>query len=137
MFRPGFYLLRRGWPVVLVIVPFGVIYCLLLCFLSEAIVAEEHVDHFWDPGPEMLFTFNSLLLGWVTVVILEHRFGATGLSVFLLAVPCWAVAIGAGFALAALVSEDLPAPPSSYALYCSVSTICAGALRIYFPALAK
>ena len=131
-----FEFLRLSWPVGFVAVPVGVGYSLLLCFFGDAIEAAEELDEFlffsqWG-GPETLFFLNSILLGWISIVVLEHRLGIAGSVLWAISLACWVGAIGGGFALGAFLSESIRwGATLDLIVLCTVSVACAGGFRIY------
>ena len=79
MSRERLELLKLLWPAGAVALAFGMVHCVLLCLLGEALEAGADIDLslYWG-GAESLFCLNSALLGWVTIRLLEHRLGTTG-----------------------------------------------------------
>jgi hypothetical protein len=135
MFQKQVDFAERVWPLGLVALAFGLVYCLLLCVFEEAIEASEKMRDYlanyeWG-GAEALFALNSGLLGWVSIVVAEYRFGISGWWLFLITLPCGFAAIGGGFVLALLLAERLPSSAWEIILLCLVFMIGTGAFRVY------
>jgi hypothetical protein len=132
-------LLKRSWPVSLVTVPCGAVYCLLLWLFPEALDALENLPSslLWGQwgGIETLFLLDSLILGWASVVVLEHVLGMTGRVVLLIAVMSCIIAVGGGFALARVILGPLPGNPSEMVAYCIATTIVSAACRSWWSAV--
>lgn len=124
--------LKQVLPIVLVAVPFGAIYTLMLCCLSDAVDVEHEVIS-WQAqgGPSTLFLMNSGALGWAVVVVTEKTLGFVGRVGFVVALVPWALAIGGGFALAALLCASIPDSTVGLALICAVATLVTGAFRTW------
>ena len=134
MFQNGFALLKLSFSLAVVALPFGIVYCLLICLFPDAIEAFGAMRHYvsfsrWG-GIENLFVLNSLLMGWVTIIVLERTVGSTGHILFAIALPCWVAAIGGGFASGAFFAERVPDTMWELLVYSLVSVVCAGALSI-------
>ena len=135
MFQNGIALLKRLWPLGLLAMPFGTVYCLLLYLFPDSIEAYVRMRTYtafsrWG-GVERLFVLNSLVLGWVGAVVSERRAGAVGPVVLLFALPCCFAAIGGGFAIASLFLVSLSGAMKEMLAYSLVSAVGASVLRSY------
>lgn len=129
-------LLKRLWPLGLLAMPFGTIYCLLICLFPDSIEAYVKMRSYtafsrWG-GVERLFVLNSLVLGWVGAVVSQRRAGAVGPVVLLFALPCCVAAIGGGFAIASLFLGSLSDAMKEMLVYSLVSAVGASILRAYW-----
>ena len=66
MFQKQLDFVERAWPLGLLALPFGILYCLLLCFLTDAIEASEQMrgslsNYEWG-GVDSLFALTSGIL---------------------------------------------------------------------------
>ena len=127
--------MRLSWPIGVVTLPFGLVYCFLLCFLGDAIAASEKMaaqlsGYEWG-GVDALFAMNSGLLGWAGVVVAAKRFGISGPSLFLIALPWSLGALGGGFAVALLVMGSLPHSIWQILGICVVFMISTAVFRTY------
>ena len=134
MLRRLFEFPKQLWPVGLVTLASGLVNCLLVWLFPDAIDAYGKMGDLLsgEGSIEVLFSLNSGVLGWVSIVVLQHRTGITGSVLLVFALPCWLVAISAGFALAAVVVNPLPNAVWDMITYSAISAGCAGALRVYF-----
>jgi len=127
--------MKRSWPLGLVALPFGLVYCSLLCFFGEAIEASTQVRGYlasyeWG-GVDTLFALNSGLLGWLSIVVAGYRFGITGRCLLWIALPWCFAAIGGGFGLALLFADRLPSSVWEIVLCCLVFMIGTSVFRVY------
>lgn len=125
--------LKILWPAGVVGLGFGMVHCALLCIFRDALEALEVIDiACWGwGGPENLLFLNSLLLGWVSMWLMQDRLGVTGPIILAVGVVCWAGAIASGFGLAALFITPLPGPTWELAIGCIASAVVAGTFRMY------
>ncbi len=135
MFQKGLALLKLSWPLGVVALPFGTVYCLLLYLFPDSIDAYVKMRTYtvfsrWG-GVEVFFVLNSAVLGWVSVVVSERRTGAARFILLLIALPWCFASIGGGFALAPLCLGRLSDAMWEMMAYSLVSVVCAGALRAY------
>lgn len=135
MFENGIALLKQSWPLGLLALPFGTVYCLLLYLFPDSIEAYVKMRAYtifsrWG-GVERLFVLDSLVLGWVSSVVSERRTGAVGPVVLLFALPCCFAAIGGGFAIASLFLGSLSDAMKEMLAYTLVSAVGASVLRSY------
>ncbi len=135
MLYKTFAILKLSSPVAVVALPFGMGYCFLLCLFPDAIEAYDKMLDFtatsqWG-GIEVLFSLNSGVLGWVTVVVAERRLGAARFVLLLMALPWCLASIGGGFALALLYIGSFSDPMWEMLAYSLVSAIGACAVRAY------
>lgn len=135
MFQRPIERLGISWSLGFIALPFGAVYCLLLCLFPDSIEAyvkmRTDVDFSTWGGVEVLFVLNSAGLGWASVVALERRTGAAGPVVLLLALPCCLAAIAGGFALAPLFLGSLSGAMREMLTYSLVSALVASVLRVY------
>jgi len=130
-------MMTRSWlkgilPIVLVAVPFGLIYTLMLYFLTDAVDAEQEIVSWTDHGgPSTLFLMNSGALGWAVVVVIEKTLGLARWGSLGIALCPWALAIGGGFALAVPFTEHLPDSTVGLAMICAAATLGTGAFRTW------
>ena len=135
MLHKAFEIMTLLWPVGLVALPFGMGCCFLLCLFPDAIEAYDKMRDFtatsqWG-GIEVLFSLNSGVLGWVTVVVSERRLGAARFALLRMALPWCLASIGGGFALALLYIGSLSDSMWEMLAYSLVSAIGACAVRAY------
>ena len=135
MFQNGIVVLKRLWPLGLLALPFGAVCCLLLVLFPDSIEAYVQMRAYnifsrWG-GVERLFVLNSVVLGWVSVIVSERRTGAVGPVVLSFALPCCFVAIGGGFALSPLFLGSLSGAMREMLAYSLVSAVGASVLRAY------
>lgn len=135
MFQNRIAILKRSWPLGVLALPFGTVYCLLLCLFPDSIDAYVKMRWYTEGGVENLFVLNSAVLGWVSVVVSERRTGAAGFILLLIALPCCFVAIGGGFAIAPLFLGSLSDAMKEMLAYSLVSVVGAGAFRAYWSAM--
>ena len=123
-------MLLRSWPLGLLALPFGTVYCLLLCFLSDSIEVYDELpgNSEWG-GVEVLFVLNSGVLAWVSVVVSERRTETEGFLALLFAFPWCFAAIGGGFAVALLFLGSLSDAMMEMLVFSVVSSIVIGGLR--------
>jgi len=135
MFRKLFILLKLSWPLVLVGVPFGIIYCLLFRLFPNAIELSDEFrsELFFSAGggPNTLFGLNSLVLGWVSIVVLEHRSGIVGPFLLVIGFPYWGIAIGGGFALGVFYLGRIPNSTGELIAFCLVCVILSAGVRSF------
>lgn len=135
MFHKPFRFLRISWPIGLVTLPFGTVYCLLLCLFPDSIDAYANMRVYTDfstwGGIETLFALNSAVLGWLSVVVAERRTGVVGFVLLLMVLPWCFSSIGAGFALASLCVGSFSDAVWDMLAYSLVSVVGASALRAY------
>lgn len=135
MFEKQLNFLERAWPIGLVALPFGLVYCLLLCVFGEAIEASGQMRGFlanyeWG-GVDALFALTSGILGWTSIAVTGYRFGITGAWLLLIALPWCLTAIVGGFALAELIIDRLPGPVWELVVCCLVWMIGTCIFRVY------
>lgn len=135
MFQEGIALLKRSWPLGLLALPFGAVYCLFLCLFPDSIEAYVEMRAYtqfstWG-GVQVLFLLNSVIIGWLSAVVSERSIGTVGAVALLLAVLCCLGAIGAGFCLAWFFLGSLSDPMWEMLAYSLVSAVGASALRTY------
>lgn len=135
MFQNGIAFLKRLWPLGLLALPFGTVYCLLLYLFPDSIEAYVKMRAYtifsrWG-GVERLFVVNSLVLGWVSVIVSQRRTGAGGPVLLLFALLCCFAAIGCGFALAPVFLGGLSGAMREMLAYSLVSAVGASVLRAY------
>ena len=102
------------WVLALVSLPFGLVYCFLLCLLRQSLQAEasEWLNTYvsisqWG-GPTTLFALNAGILGWVCAAVASKRLGEIGTFV-LLPVLLWGVlATAGGFFLSTIFVQSAP-----------------------------
>ena len=135
MFRDYIDRMGRSWPVGVAALPFGLGCCFLVCFFPNAIEVYEEMEMYlvtsrWG-GIETLFMLNSGVLGWVSVVVLEHRLGTVGTIVLLISLPWSLLAIAGGFGLGLLFVD--PAPGSIWDMvgFSALAAVGASGLRTY------
>ncbi len=134
MLHRPFKLLCHSWPLVVLTLPFGALYCSLLCFFPDAIEASVQMQAYtseWG-GVEVLFMLNSAGLGWASVVVSERRIGGAGPAMLLFAWPCCLVAIASGFAAAPLFLGGLTAAMKEMLIISLVSVLAVSGIRVYW-----
>lgn len=126
---------RISWPVGLAALPFGAVYCLLVCLFPDSIDAYAKMHAYTDfstwGGIEVLFMLNSAVLGWVAVVVTVRRTGVAGFVLILIALPWCLASIGSGFAVAWLCVGSISDGVWPMLAYSLGSVVCASALRTY------
>ena len=128
-------IIRYVWATAGVATPFGAVYCLLLCLLTDAIEAFGRLPSYglfltWG-GVEDLFVLNSVVLGWASVVAWERMAGIAGAVLLLFALPSCIAAIGGGFVVALVFLPSLSDPVWEMAAYSLVSVLGASIVRVY------
>lgn len=135
VFHKPFELVRRSWPVGVVALLFGSVYCSLVCFLTDGIDAFDKMSAFmvtsrWG-GVEDLFLLNSIALGWVSVVVSETRTGTAGFVPLLMALAWCLVSIGGAFALGSLWLGRFSGPMWGMVAYSVLPVLGAAGVRCY------
>lgn len=135
MFHRPLKFLRISWPAGLVALPFGTVYCLLLCLFPDSIEAYAKVRVYTDfsgwGGIETLFALNSAILGWLSVVVAERRTSVAGFILLLMILPWCFASICGGFALASLWERSFSDAVWDMLACSLVSVVGASALRAY------
>ena len=128
--------IKLAWPLALVALVFGLVYCALLCFFSEAIEAyaklrDDNVIRSSRPGIVTLFVFNSGVLAWASVVLAERRTGIAGLFLSLLTLPWCLGSVSGGFAFALLFVETITNPMWEMLAWSLVSVVVVSAIQAW------
>ncbi len=106
MLYKSFELVQLSWPLGLVVLCSGIVYCGLLSVFPDAIDAFRSMRGYvigsdWG-AIETLFSMAAGVSGWISVVVAQRRLDANKLALFLVGLLCCVASIGLGFGSAAV-----------------------------------
>ena len=130
------FILKLYWPMILLAVPFALVYAVLLDFFTEAIEIEDSLtitdSLWWKDGPHTLFITNSAVLGWVSVVVVRTWVAIGGPLLFLISLPCCLLAIDSGFAFGLFLTGSQSDAIRTAHIASAIVTCIAVAARTYY-----